>query len=47
MRKSKNQKTIAVVPCTYFLIIGALGMFMGLVLGVLPNIIKRSTEEES
>ncbi len=33
------------IVVSIFLIIGALGMFMGLVLGVMPNIIRRSRQE--
>ncbi len=44
-----NQTHVFLVPyailISIFLIIGALGMFMGLVLGVLPNIIRRSRQE--
>jgi len=45
-----NQTQVFLVPyailVSIFLIIGALAMFMGLVLNVLPNIIKRAKVEE-
>ena len=44
-----NQTHVFLIPyailVSIFLIIGALGMFMGLVLSVLPNIIKRSRQD--
>ncbi len=44
-----NQTHIFIIPyailVSIFLIIGVLGMFMGLVLNVLPNIIKRSKQD--
>ena len=45
-----NQTHVFLVPyailVSIFLIIGALGMFMGLVLNTLPHILKRSVEEQ-
>ncbi len=46
-----NQTHVFLIPyaimVSIFLIIGALGMFMGLVLNTLPRILKRSVEEHS